>query len=144
MLIPLPELEQMPRPVRLGVILTFLGWGCFLYATYAFYDPNSFVKFAVAGGIVCYYLYRCKRWARVIAMLASVFIVFYSGFFTVLFVGRNTPAVALSAANVVLFVAAFYYLILPETNRYFKQTDPPAVKSDNQTSGNAKQDDRDG
>jgi hypothetical protein len=121
MLIPLPELDQMPRPVRRAVILTFAGWGCFLLATYTFYDPNSFFKFAIAGGIVCYYLYKSKRWARVIAMLASIFIVFYGGFFAVLFAGRNTVAMALSAANVVLFAAAFVYFLLPESNRYFKQ-----------------------
>ena len=130
MLIPLPELEKMPRPVRLAVILTFLGWGCFLFATYAFYDPNAFIKFAIAGGIVCYYLYQCKRWARVIAMLASIFIVLYGGFFTVLFAGQNALAMVLSAANVLFFGSAFYYLILPETNRHFKKMNPPAAEKD--------------
>jgi hypothetical protein len=135
MLIPLPELEQMPRPVRRAVILTFLGWGCFLLATYAFYDRNSFFKFAIAGGIVCYYLYQSKRWARVIAMLASVFIVFYGGFFIVLFAGRNTVAMVLSAANVALFTASFIYFLLPETNRYFRQVAPVDEHQDGPTSG---------
>jgi len=135
MLIPLPELDQMPLPVRRAVILTFIGWGGFLLATYAYYDPNSFFKFAIAGGIVCYYLYKSKRWARVIAMLASVFIVFYGGFFTVLFAGRNTVAMVLSAANVALFAAAFVYFLLPESNRYFKRADAGAEQSDDRASG---------
>jgi uncharacterized membrane protein YjjP (DUF1212 family) len=134
MLIPLPELDLMPRPVRRAVILTFLGWVCFLVATYAFYDPNSFFKFAIAGGIICYYLYKSKRWARVIAMLASVFIVFYGGFFTVLFAGRDMVAMALSAANVALFAAAFVYLLLPEANRYFKQMATTAESPDDRSS----------
>lgn len=140
MLIPLPELGRMPRPVQRAVLLTFAGWGCFLFATYAFYDPNAFFKFAIAGGIVCYYLYQSKRWARVIAMLASVFIVFYGGFFTVLFAGRNTVAMVLSAANVALFAAAFFYLLLPETNRYFKQAAPPDKHHDDRASGSRGQD----
>jgi hypothetical protein len=140
MLIPLPELDQMPRPVQRAVLLTFAGWGCFLLATYLFYDPNALFKFAIAGGIVCYYLYQSKRWARVIAMLASVFIVLYGGFFTVLFAGRNTVAMVLSAANVALFAAAFIYLLLPETNRYFKQAAPPDEHHDDRASGSNEQD----
>jgi hypothetical protein len=125
MLIPLPELEQMPGSVRNAVLLTFMGWGCFLFSTYAFYDPNSFLKFAVAGGILCYYLYKSRRWARVMAMLASIFIVLYGGFFAFLFAGQNTPAMLLSVANVALFAASFYCLVLPETNRYFKKNVAP-------------------
>jgi hypothetical protein len=124
MLIALPELDRMPAPARRGVVLTFAGWCCFLFATYAFYDPSSFLKFAIAGGIVCYYLYQSKRWAWVMALLASVFIVLYGGFFAYLFVSRNTFAAVLSVANVLLFAAAFYYLILPESNRYFKKDTP--------------------
>ena len=134
MLIPLPELDLMPRPVRRAVILTFLGWACFLVATYAYYDPNSFFKFAIAGGIICYYLYKSKRWARVIAMLASVFIVFYGGFFTVLYAGRDMVAMTLSAANVALFAAAFVYFLLPEANRYFKQMATTGENSDDRSS----------
>jgi hypothetical protein len=126
MLIPLPELDRMPAPARRGVVLTLAGWCCFLYATYAFYDPSSFLKFAIAGGIICYYLYQSKRWARVLALLGSVFVVMYGGFFVFLFVSRDPFAAAVSAANVVLFGAAFYYLILPETHRYFKEATPPA------------------
>lgn len=125
MLIALPELDRMPRSARLGVLLTFFGWCCFLYATYAFYDPDSLVKFAIAAGIVCYFLYRSKRWARALAMLSSVFIVLYGVFFAFLFASQNTLAAAASVANVVLFAAAFYYLMLPETGRYFKKEDPP-------------------
>jgi hypothetical protein len=125
----------MPRPVRRAVILTFVGWGCFLLATYLFYDPDSLFKFAIAGGILCYYLYKSKRWARVIAMLASVFIIFYGGFFTVLFAGRNTVAMALSAANVAIFAAAFVYLLLPESNRYFKQVATTDKNPDDRASG---------
>jgi len=141
MLIPLPELDAMPRPVRRAVILTFVGWGCFLLATYAFYDPNSLLKFAIAGGLICYYLYKSKRWARVIAMLASVFIVFYGGFFTVLFAGRNTVAMVLSAANVALFAASFVYFLFPESNRYFKKADAGAEQSDDRASGSGEQGD---
>lgn len=133
MLIPLPELDTMPRPVRLAILLTFSGWGCFLLATYLFYDPNAVFKFAVAGGIICYYLYHRKRWARAIAMLASVFIVFYGGFFAVLFAGRDVLAMVLSAANVVIFASAFYFLLLPETNRHFKEMNPPVSDKDADT-----------
>ena len=121
MLIALPELDRMPAPTRRGVVLTIAGWCCFLFATYAYYDPSSLIKFAIAGGIICYYLYQSKRWARVLALLASVFVVMYGGFFAFLFAPQNLFAAAVSAANVVLFGAAFYYLILPETNRYFKK-----------------------
>jgi hypothetical protein len=121
MLIALPELERMPTTARRGVILTVAGWCCFLFATYAFYDPSSFLKFAIAGGILCYYLYQSKRWARVLTLLASVFIIMYGGFFAYLFASRDPFAMAVSVANVLLFGAAFYYLIRPETNRYFKQ-----------------------
>ena len=129
MLIALPELERMPTPARRGVVLTIAGWCCFLFATYVFYDPSSFLKFAIAGGIICYYLYQSKRWARVMALLASVFIVMYGGFFTYLFAFQNTVATLVSLANVLLFAAAFYYLILPESNRYFKK-DTPEETSD--------------
>lgn len=121
MLIALPELDRMPTPARRGVVLTIAGWCCFLFATYAFYDPASFLKFAIAGGIICYFLYQSKGWARVMALLASVFIVLYGGFFAYLFAARNTVAAIVSLANVLLFAAAFYYLILPETHRYFKK-----------------------
>ena len=129
MLIALPELDRMPTPARRGVVLTIVGWCCFLFATYAYYDPSSFLKFAIAGGIVCYYLYQSKRWAWVMALLASVFIVLYGGFFAYLFLSTNAVAMVLSVANVLLFAAAFYYLILPESNHYFKK-DPPAGASD--------------
>jgi hypothetical protein len=121
MLMPLPELELMPKSAQRAVLLTFAGWCVFLYSTYAYYDPNSLVKFTVAGGIVCYYLYKGKRWARVMAMLAGVFIVLYGGFFAFLFAGQNPSAMGFSVANVVLFGAAFYYLAIPETGRFFKQ-----------------------
>jgi hypothetical protein len=83
----------------------------------------------VAVGIVCYYLYKGRRWARVMAMLSSVFIVLYGGFFAFLFAGQNPTAMVVSAANVVLFAASFYYLAIPETGRFFKK-DAPAEKSD--------------
>ena len=66
---------------------------------------------------------------RVMALLASVFIVMYGGFFTYLFAFQNTVATLVSLANVLLFAAAFYYLILPESNRYFKK-DTPEETSD--------------
>jgi len=131
MLIALPELGRMPTPARRGVVLTIVGWCCFLFATYAFYDRSSFLKFAIAGGLVCYYLYQSKRWAWVMALLASVFVVMYGSFFAYLFRSQNTLATVLSITNVLLFAAAFYHLILPESNRYFKK-DPPAGTSDEQ------------
>ena len=136
MLIALPELDCMPTPARRGVVLTIVGWCCFLFATYAFYDPSSFLKFAIAGGILCYYLYQGKRWAWVMALLASVFVVAYGGFFAYLFRSQNTFAMVLSLANVLLFAVAFYYLILPESNRHFKK-DPPAGSSDENDGGDA-------
>lgn len=129
MLIALPELDRMPRTARLGVLFTFGGWCCFLFATYAFYDPASFLKFAIAGGILCYFLYHGKGWARVLALLSSVFMVCYGGFFAFLFATRNPMAMAFSAANVVLFALAFYYLLLPESRRFFKK-DTPSDASD--------------
>jgi intracellular septation protein A len=111
------------------MLLTFAGWCSFLFATYAYYDADSFFKFMVAGGIVCYYLYKGRRWARVMAMLSSVFIVLYGGFFTFLFAGQNPIAMVVSAANVVIFAASFYYLAIPETGRFFKK-DAPADESD--------------
>ena len=125
---PVTEVEKIRRlPWLIGgdafnimfVLLTFSGWGCFLFATYVYYDPDSFFKFAIAGGIVCYYLYKGKRWARVMAMLSSVFIVLYGGFFASLFAGHNPTAMALSVVNVVLFGASFYYLVIPATGRFF-------------------------
>jgi len=130
MLLPLPELNLMPRSVRVAVLLTFSGWCCFLFATYAYYDPDSFFKFTIAGGLVCYYLYKGKRWARVMAMLSSVFIVLYGGFFAYLFfVGHNPIAMVVSIVNVVLFATSFYYLVIPETGRFFKK-DVPADDAD--------------
>ncbi|MGD9331656.1 MAG: hypothetical protein PVJ53_10115 [Desulfobacterales bacterium] len=124
MLIYLPELDLMPKSVRIAVLLTFSGWCCFLLATYAFYDPDSFFKFAIAGGILCYYLYKAQRWARVIAMLSSVFIVLYGGFFAYLFASRNIAAMLISIANVVLFAAAFYYFMHPQSREFFKKPAP--------------------
>jgi len=142
MLIPLPELNLMPRSVRVAVLLTFSGWCCFLFATYAYYDPDSFFKFAIAGGIVCYYLYKGKRWARVMAMLSSVFIVLYGGFFASLFAGHNPTAMAFSVANVVLFGASFYYLVIPATGRFFKKKDAPVDDAEEtDTNGPSNQDD---
>jgi hypothetical protein len=55
------------------------------------------------------------------AMLSSVFIVLYGGFFTFLFAGQNATAMVVSAANVAIFAASFYYLAIPETGRFFKK-----------------------
>jgi peptidoglycan/LPS O-acetylase OafA/YrhL len=139
MQLPLPELYLMPRTVRVATLLTFSGWCCFLFATYAFYDPDSFFKFTIAGGIVCYYLYKGKRWARVMAMLSSVFIVLYGGFFASLYAGHKPVEMVVSIVNVVLFAASFYYLVIPETGRFFKKKDPPAEAGD--TKNPPKQDD---
>jgi peptidoglycan/LPS O-acetylase OafA/YrhL len=128
MMIPLPEFDLMPKSVRVAMLLTFAGWCSFLFATYAYYDADSFFKFMVAGAIVCYYLYKGRRWARVMAMLSSVFIVIYGGLFTALFAGQNPTAMVVSAVNVVVFAASFYYLAIPETGRFFKK-DPPADES---------------
>jgi len=124
MLLPLPELELMPPSVQRAVILTVAGWLCFLFSTYAYYDPDSLFKFAIAGGLVCTYLYKGKRWARVMAMLSSIFIVLYGGFFAFLFASHNPTAMAFSIANVALFAMAFYYLAVPETGRFFKKDAP--------------------
>ena len=140
MLIPLPELELMPKAVQRAVILTFAGWCSFLYSTYAYYDPNSFVKFAIAGGLVCYFLYKGKRWARVMAMLAGVFIVLYGGFFAFLFAGHNPSAMGFSVANVVLFAAAFYYLAVPEAGRFFKKDTAADTTDAEDTSGSSDKD----
>lgn len=141
MLIPLPELELMPQPVQRAVLLTFAGWSCFLFTTYAYYDPNSFIKFGIAGGIVCTFLYKGKRWARVMAMLSSIFIVLYGGFFAFLFAGQNPSAMWLSIANVVCFAAAFYYLAVPESGRFFKKDTAPGDAGDADTPDSSKQDD---
>lgn len=141
MQLPLPELYLMPRTVRVAVLLTFSGWCCFLFATYAFYDPDSFFKFTIAGGIVCYYLYQGKRWARVMAMLSSVFIVLYGGFFASLFAGKDPVAMVVSIVNVVLFATSFYYLVLPETGRFFKKDAPADDKDDTDKTHPPKQDD---
>jgi len=141
MLIPLPELSLMPKSLRVAVLLTFAGWCCFLFATYAYYDPDSLFKFAIAGGIVCYYLYKGRRWARVMAMLSSVFIVLYGGFFAFLLAAHNSTAMLVSAANVVLFAASFYYLAIPETGRFFKKDAPAETSDDADTQSPSKKDD---
>ena len=64
--------DLIPKPVQRVVMLTVAGWARFLCAIFAFYDPNSFFKFAIAGGSGCYYRYKGKRWARVMAMPSSV------------------------------------------------------------------------
>jgi len=141
MMIPLPEFDLMPKSVRVATLLTFVGWSCFLFATYTYYDADSFFKFMVAGGIVCYYLYKGRRWARVMAMLSSVFIVLYGGFFTFLFAGQNPTAMVVSAANVVIFAASFYYLAIPETGRFFKKDAPPNESDDADRNSPSTQDD---
>ncbi len=119
----LPDLQEFrtrPGTVQAAIIATVSGWCWFLYSTYAFYDPDSVFKFTIAAGILCTFLIMEKNWARVIAMLASVIIMLYCGFFTFLFVDKHTTAMLVSAVNVGLSAAAFCFLIHPLTAAYFK------------------------
>lgn len=124
----MPELyafHEMPRTVKVAFVLTLAGWCWFLFSTYVYYDPGAVNKFLIAGGIICYFLYKVRNWARMIALLSCVFIILYCGLFTFLFAGKDWGAAVTSAVNVALFGAAFYALVIPQTAAYFKEKSPP-------------------
>jgi uncharacterized membrane protein YczE len=123
--------------VQAAIIATISGWCWFLYSTYAFYDPGSVLKFTIAAGIICISLILGKNWARVIALLASVIIILYCGFFTFLFLDKHPTAMLVSAANVGISAAAFCFLIHPVTAAHFKSkaADGGSGDSGNKSSG---------
>ncbi len=116
---------EMPKAARTAVHLTVAAWCWFLVTVYGVYDPQALFKFAAAGAILCTFLVMGRNWARVLSLLACVFIVVYCGFFTLLFSTNDRPAAAMSALNVVLFATAFFFLVKPETAAFFREKSPP-------------------
>lgn len=124
MLPDLSEFHAMPPTVKAAVLLTVAGWCWFLFSVHRYYDPGAVLKFSVAGAILCTLLYMGKNWARMLSLLACAFVVLYCGMFAVAYAGRDSGAMAASLVNVGLFAAAFGFLAVPATARYFKAKTP--------------------
>jgi hypothetical protein len=131
---PLPIFKAFPKAVQKGIGLFYAAWMChfvFLFhLTQTF--PGEFAKFVwqqlAIGFILGYFIFRIKKWAWVMSLMYSVFLVIY---YLTLIHALTRAAMSLGVLCgmvMVMFSISVFFLAQPETKRYFDKLNPRKEK----------------
>lgn len=117
----------MPFSAKLGAAFWILGWVGFIAVYYNYTNDTQWVfKLSAAVGILAIFVLQAQNWARLLSILANVM----GAMLSLLFFFQGLVLVAV--INILLFGAAVYFLMIPQTVTYYKsqsQTDnPPSDK----------------
>lgn len=109
------KFKNMPFAGKMGLTLWLIGW-IWLISVYFYLtkDTNLSLKLSIAAVILIPFLIQIQNWARWIVILGNVMGILYSYYF---FIGGH---VLIATVNVMLFGSSVYYLMAPQTSRYFK------------------------
>jgi hypothetical protein len=112
----------MPASAALGMLLWLAGWTWFLVHYYIITQDNTFtVRTAAALALLAFFLVRVNNWARMIALMANAMaILFLSAWAFIHFQSSGIAGLVVNAANLVILLAASYYLLIAPTTRFFK------------------------
>ena len=120
------EFNRFPRSVRLGFILLLGGWILHLGFVYLAFGvllddlPAKIIYQQVAiGGLLFFFLYRVKKWARVLCLLCNgLIIILYIGI-AALFARQHQYLMLLAALVIGCFAAATFFFMAREARAFY-------------------------
>ena len=127
------EFKAFPPSVKNAIIFLVAGW-IWHYTSLYRYFFNGTIPFnqIVIGVSVCFFVFRVKKWARVLCIVCNILIVMMYLSVTISFLSAGkTHYAAVSGFNVVLFSLATYFLAVGESSRFFKERSPTPEKDSN-------------
>ena len=127
----LSEFKAFPRSVRYGIISLALGWIWNYASLYLFLSGDVPWQMIVLGVTICFFVFRIKKWARVICLMGNAFIVLQYLFTSWGFYQQGLMLnMTISLANILIFGAASYFLAIKETTRFFNEYNLKGADSD--------------
>lgn len=129
-------LNEFPKNVRRAFFLLIGGWGAHFLFLYLFFSlaqgtvPEKILYQQLAiVGLLGYFLYQAKKWARPLCLLCNVLIIVLYACFTVLFIQSRPGLGGLAVAVIVFFGAASYLLLGREAKAFFGGTEKNATEN---------------
>ena len=127
------SLYDFPKSVRYAFFFLLAGWCWHLFFIYAFFTTAQdtiptkmlYQQLAIAG-LLGYFLYRAKKWARALCLLCNALIILLYGCFAALFFSSRLQLAVLAVVVIGCFAAATYLLMLREAKDFFSRKDDAA------------------
>jgi hypothetical protein len=123
-----PEWQDFPADAKYGVLFCAAGWVChlLLFGGYIFHKytgeipQNELLKHLVLAGVICFFLYRGKPWARWFAIMGNTIVILY---YLAWGVGINWQALDLvvMAITSLLFILSTVFFFKKEARQFFKR-----------------------
>jgi hypothetical protein len=118
----LAKFKSFPKSVRYGIILLVAGWLWNYLSLYLFFEGNVPWQQIVLGVTICFFVFKIKKWARVLCFLGNSFIILQYMVASWGFYGQGQMQnFAISMLNIIVFAAASYFLAIKETSRFFDE-----------------------
>ena len=123
-----PEWQDFPADAKYGVIFCAAGWVChlLLFGVYIFHKytgaipQNELLKHLVLAGIICYFLYRGKPWARWFAIMGNSIVVLYYLAWGVDINWQPLDLVVMAVIGL-LFILSTVYLFKKGARQFYKR-----------------------
>ena len=128
------SLNDFPKSVRYAFFFLLAGWCWHLFFIYAFFTTAQdtvptkmlYQQLAIAG-MLGFFLYRAKKWARVLCLLCNTLIVLLYACFAALFVSSRLQLAVLAVVVIGCFAAATVLLMAREAKDFFSGKDGAAA-----------------
>ncbi len=118
------QFKEYPNSVKNGIIFLIAGWICHYYFFYVFFTgeiPSKELYQQIAIGVlICYFVVKIKKWARVLCLLCNAFIIIMHLCIFALFINKINYII-ISGANLLLFSMCSYYLAIKESSTFFAE-----------------------
>ena len=87
---------------------------------------TTYLQLGVGIGI-CYFVFRIKRWARMLCLFFNLGIIALYGLYSLAFFQSNNQSMMMLTLLVtILFILSTYFLLKKETAQFFAAADPAA------------------
>ena len=116
--------SAFPAKVKYGFYCLVFGWlwnFFFLYKVFDRHIPEKIlIQQMVICGILCYFVFKEKNWARVMTMVANLMLIVLHALIFLLFLKTRTELSAISAINIVAFSVSTFFFFSKEAATHYK------------------------